>query len=57
MKHADMSMKASHVIKPVVQTGVPKPGEIKIESQILTAFEPMDVDVVLNLTVATVDEE
>nr|GEW73865.1 helicase-like protein [Tanacetum cinerariifolium]GEW73878.1 helicase-like protein [Tanacetum cinerariifolium] len=57
MEHADMSMEASHVIEPVVQTGVPKPSETEIESQILTAFEPTDVDVVLNPTVATVDEE
>nr|GEW65524.1 hypothetical protein [Tanacetum cinerariifolium]GEY39662.1 hypothetical protein [Tanacetum cinerariifolium] len=57
MKYVDMSMEANHVIEPVVQIGVPKPGETEIESQILTAFEPMDVEVVLNPTVATIDEE
>nr|GEX09306.1 hypothetical protein [Tanacetum cinerariifolium] len=57
MDNADMSMKAIVVVEPVIQTGVPKPGETKIDSEIVFAFEPMDVDVVVNPTVASVDEE
>nr|GEV88005.1 hypothetical protein [Tanacetum cinerariifolium] len=34
-----MSMESSAVVEPVVQTGVPKPRETKIDNAILTAFE------------------
>nr|GEV33714.1 hypothetical protein [Tanacetum cinerariifolium] len=57
MDNTDMSMKEIVVVEPVIQTGVPKPGETKTDSEIVFAFEPMDVDVVVNPTVASVNEE
>ncbi|GKA96992.1 hypothetical protein Tco_0824886 [Tanacetum coccineum] len=57
MEHADISMEARVVAEPVVETVVSKPGETEIAFEILSAFEPMDVDMVVDPTIATVEEE
>nr|GEV06667.1 hypothetical protein [Tanacetum cinerariifolium] len=57
MEHADISMEARVVVEPVVETVISKPDKTEIASEILSAFEPMDVDMVVDPTIPIVEEE